>query len=100
MGTDTPDAWARGKRDKAARYVRELGPLIARASAALTPGVHVAAHCGFAINGSRKSNTTGWRSCSADERAEALREGRTGVKFRRQQVIGTRCPIPMVVAAS
>lgn len=76
MGTDTPDAWARGKRDKAARYVRELGPLIARASAALTPGVPVAAHCGFAVNGSRKSNTTGWLSCSADERAEALREGR------------------------
>lgn len=76
MSAASPSAWAASKRDKATRYVRELGPLIARASDALTLGVPVAAHVGFAVNGSRKSNTTGWRSCSADERAEALREGR------------------------
>ncbi len=77
MGVDFPEAWAHDKRDKVRRYVADLSPIIARASAALTPGVPVAAHIGFAVNGSRRSNTTGWITGSEEERVEALR---TGVK--------------------
>ena len=49
MGTDTPDAWARGKRDKAARYVAALTPIIARSVAAMCPGVPVAAVIGAMV---------------------------------------------------
>ena len=58
------------------RRVREWGDLVERASAILTPGVPVVAHLGFAANGARDENTTGWISCSDREREEALKVGR------------------------
>jgi hypothetical protein len=58
------------------RRVREWGELVERASAILTPGVPVVAHLGFAANGGRDENTTGWISCSDREREEALVKGR------------------------
>ena len=76
MGTDAPDAWARGKRDKAARYVSALTPIIARSVAAMCPGVPVAAVIGACCNGGRNECTTAWLSCSDAERAEALRTGK------------------------
>lgn len=76
MGNADPIAWARDKRDRMARRSREWGDLVEHASAILTPGVPVAAHLGFAANGGRDENTTGWLSCSAREREEALRLGR------------------------
>lgn len=77
MGTSLPRAWALDKRDKAARYVTgEMRDAILLATAALCPGVPLEAVVGAALNGGRNENTTGWKSCSADERAEALRAGR------------------------
>ena len=76
MSAADPVAWARDKRDRMTRRAREWGDLVAHASAILTPGVPVIAHLGFAANGGRDENTTGWLSCSELERAEALRVGR------------------------
>jgi hypothetical protein len=76
VGADSPTAWARDKRDRMTRRTREWGELVERASDILTPGVPVAAHLGFAANGMRDENTTGWISCSDRERAEALTLGR------------------------
>ena len=76
MSDADPRAWARDKRDRMTRRTREWGDLVERASAILTPGVPVAAHLGFAANGGRDENTTGWISCSDRERAEALTLGR------------------------
>jgi hypothetical protein len=76
MSATDPSAWARDKRDKAARYVSELSPIIARSVAAMCPGVPVAAVIGACCNGGRNENTTAWRSCSDAERAEAVRVGK------------------------
>lgn len=76
MGSADPRAWARDKRDRMERRAREWGDLVQRASDILTPGVPVVAHLGFAANGARDENTTGWISCSERERAEALTVGR------------------------
>ena len=76
MGAADPRVWARDKRDRMARRTREWGDLVAHASDVLTPGVPVCAHLGFAANGARDENTTGWISCSEREREEALRLGR------------------------
>ncbi len=76
MGADNPTAWAHDKRSRMERRTREWGDLVERASDILTPGVPVAAHLGFAANGGRDENTTGWISCSERERAEALTLGR------------------------
>jgi hypothetical protein len=76
VGADSPDKWAREKRSRMERRTREWGDLVERASNILTPGVPVAAHLGFAANGSRDENTTGWISCSDREREEALKLGR------------------------
>lgn len=76
MGADDPRAWARDKRSRMERRVREWGDIVERASDILTPGVPVVAHLGFAANGGRDENTTGWISCSDRERAEALTVGR------------------------
>lgn len=76
MGTSTPKDWSRDKRDKAARYVSALTPIIARSVAAMCPGVPVAAVVGACCNGGRNENTTAWLSCSDAERAEAVRVGK------------------------
>jgi len=76
VGADSPDKWARDKRERMTRRTREWGDLVERASDILTPGVPVAAHLGFAANGARDENTTGWISCSDREREEALVKGR------------------------
>jgi len=76
MGADSPMEWARDKRSRMERRAREWGELVERASAILTPGAPVVAHLGFAANGARDENTTGWISCSDRERAEALTLGR------------------------
>mgnify|MGYP006327325871 FL=1 len=76
MGTSTPKDWSRDKRDKAARYVSALTPIIARSVAAMCPGVPVAAVVGACCNGGRNEHTTAWLSCSDAERAEAVRVGK------------------------
>jgi len=76
MSAATPAAWAHDKRDKAARYVSALTPIIARSVAAMCPGVPVAAVVGACCNGGRSENTTSWLSCSDAERAEAVRVGK------------------------
>ena len=76
MGSADPRAWARDKRSRMERRAREWGDLVQRASDILTPGVPVVAHLGFAANGGRDENTTGWVSCSDREREEALVVGR------------------------
>lgn len=76
MSAATPAAWAHDKRDKAARYVSALTPIIARSVAAMCPGVPVAAAVGACCNGGRNENTTAWLSCSDAERAEAVRVGK------------------------
>jgi len=71
-----PSAWAASKRDKLARYVVDLSPIVARSVAAMCPGVPVAAVLGACANGARGECTTGWLTCSDHERAEALTLGR------------------------
>lgn len=77
MGAASPSAWARDKRDKAARYViGEVRDAILLATSAMCPGVPLEAVVGACLNGGRNENTTGWKTCSLEERAEALRTGR------------------------
>jgi hypothetical protein len=77
MGTSLPKSWALDKRDKAARYVTgEVRDALLLAIPVLCPGVPFEAVVGACLNGGRNENTTGWKSCSDAERAEALRLGR------------------------
>lgn len=78
MSGTHPDAWAADKAAKAARYAQgDVAAAMAAAASVLMPGAPVAALVGVACNGGRNENTTGWKSCSATERAEAARVGRT-----------------------
>ena len=71
MGTSMPDAWAEDKRDKMKRYLDgDVGRYIVEARDVMMRGVPTAALAGFTANG--EANTTGWISCSEEERAEAV----------------------------
>ena len=70
-----PDAWAADKAAKMRRYATDLRTITTRARDVCLPGAPVAALLGFFANGSRNENTTGWKSCSARERADALARG-------------------------
>lgn len=76
MGTSLPTEWARDKRRKAERYVRDYLGVWRAARDVMLPGAPVALLIGAAMNGGVDENTTGWRSGSARERAEALTLGR------------------------
>ena len=78
MGTATPAEWAADKAAKLRRYTsdEEFMGALRTARDVLLPGVPLAALCGVAANGGRNENTTGWRTCSEAERAEALRTGK------------------------
>lgn len=81
MGAADPDAWARSKRSKLARYARgPVGRVAAAALAVCLPGVPTAAALGFAANGSEDENTTGWIDGSDRERERALERGRYPLK--------------------
>ena len=77
MGTSTPAAWARSKRDRLERRAAgEVRGYLDAAVEVVMPGVPIAAVLGFAANGGTNENTTGWISCSESERREALTLGR------------------------
>ena len=77
MGTSTPTDWARDKRRKLQRYAEgDVARYVRAARDMLMPGVPVAAILGACANGGADENTTGWRSCSDRERAEAVTLGR------------------------
>lgn len=76
MGSADPRKWADDKTHKLRTYAREIAQITTRARDVLMPGVPVAALFGFFANNGIDENTTGWRSCSAREREEALVKGR------------------------
>lgn len=78
MGTDNPIRWAEARRAKLERYARPgFLDVVREARDVCLPGVPLCALLGFAANGSRNENTTGWKSCSADEIREAEVSGKT-----------------------
>lgn len=77
MSSAHPDAWARDKRSKLQRYAEgEVASFSRAARDVMLPGVPVAALLGFAANGARNENTTGWIVGDDAERAHALIVGR------------------------
>ena len=77
MSARLPTDWARSKRSKLQRYAEgDVGRFVRAARDVMMRGVPVAYLLGFAANGSVNENTTGWISCSPNERAVALVEGK------------------------
>lgn len=72
MSGTHPDRWAADKAAKMRRYAADLRAITTRARDVCLPGAPVAAIMGFFANGARNENTTGWKSCSPRERADAL----------------------------
>lgn len=78
-----PMDYARSKRALMVGWATgEVGRLVRAAAAVVAPGTPVAGWLGFASNGvSLRSNTTGWLTGSASERAEAARTGQTPIRL-------------------
>ena len=77
MGASSPNEWAQDKALKLRRYaVSDVARWTRAARDVMMPGVPVAMLLGVAANGGERENTTGWKSCSDSERAEALMKGR------------------------
>lgn len=77
MSAVTPGAWARDKRSKLKKYAEgDVARYVSKARDVMLRGVPTAALLGFAANGDINENTTGWLSCSANERALALVDGK------------------------
>lgn len=78
MGADNPLEWARKKRRKLERYARpDFLDVVRAARDVCLPGVPLCVLLGFAANGSRNENTTGWIAGDAAELAAAERQGKT-----------------------
>jgi len=76
VGSSKPRNWADDKAHKLRVFAREITQITTRSRDVLLPGVPVAAIFGFFANNGIDENTTGWLSCSAREREEALVKGR------------------------
>lgn len=77
MGAADPTEWAEDKALKLRRYaVSDVARWTRAGRDVIMPGAPVAMLLGIAANGGERENTTGWKSCSDSERAEAIVRGR------------------------
>lgn len=78
-----PLEYARSKRALMSGWASgDVGRWVRTAAGIVAPGTPVAGWLGFASNGmSTRSNTTGWLTGSAAERAEAARTGQTPIRL-------------------